>query len=65
MIECVKNLVRDRIQGIEYELDMNEIGRDLLPEPKVAELVEELRVLKAELDADEDDYDAMMAIACR
>ena len=64
----VKNLVKDRIQEIEYLLDMNEIGRDLLPKDKIVELVDEKQVLCAELDADEelvDDYDALMAVACR
>lgn len=68
MNELVKNLVKDRIQEIEYLLDMNEIGRDLLPAAKIVELVEEKKVLCAEIEADEeyvDDYDAMMAIACR
>lgn len=68
MNELVKNLVKDRIQEIEYLLDMNEIGRDLLPKDKIVELVEEKKVLCAEIEADEeyvDDYDAMMAIACR
>lgn len=68
MNELVKNLVKDRIQEIEYLLDMNEIGRDLLPVAKIDELAKELKVLNAEIDADEeyvDDYDAMMAIACR
>ena len=68
MNELVKNLVKDRIQEIEYLLDMNEIGRDLLPKDKIVELVNEKRALCAEIEADEvyvDDYDAMMAIACR
>jgi len=68
MNEIVKNLVKDRIQEIEYLLDMNEIGRDVLPVAKIDELAKELKVLNAEIDADEvyvDDYDAMMAIACR
>ena len=68
MNELVKNLVKDRIQEIEYLLDMNEIGRDLLPKDKIVELVDEKQVLCAELDANEeyeDDYDALMAVACR
>lgn len=68
MNELVKNLVKDRIQEIEYLLDMNEIGRDLLPKEKIVELVDEKRALAAEIQADEelvDDYDALMAIACR
>ena len=68
MNELVKNLVKARIQEIEYLLDMNEIGRDLLPKDKIVELVDEKQVLCAELDVNEelvDDYDAMMAIACR
>ena len=68
MNELVKNLVKARIQEIEYLLDMNEIGRDLLPKDKIVELVAEKRALNAEIQADEelvDDYDAMMAIACR
>ena len=68
MNELVKNLVKARIQEIEYLLDMNEIGRDLLPKDKIVELVEEKKVLCAEIEADEeyvDDYDALMAVACR
>ena len=68
MNELVKNLVKARIQEIEYLLDMNEIGRDLLPKDKVFELAAEKMALAAEIEADEelvDDYDAMMAIACR
>lgn len=68
MNELIKNLVKDRIQEIEYLLDMNEIGRDLLPTTKLDELAKELKVLNAEIEADEelvDDYDALMAIACR
>jgi len=68
MNELVKNLVKARIQEIEYLLDMNEIGRDLLPKDKIVELVAEKRALNAEIQADEeyeDDYDAMMAVACR
>ena len=68
MNELIKNLVKARIQEIEYLLDMNEIGRDLLPKDKVFELVAEKMALAAEIEADEelvDDYDAMMAIACR
>jgi len=66
MNEIVKNLVKDRIQEIEYLLDMNEIGRDILPVAKIDELAKELKVLNAEIDVDEvDDYDALMAIACR
>ena len=68
MNELVKNLVKARIQEIEYLLDMNEIGRDLLPKDKIVELVAEKRALAAEIQADEeyeDDYDALMAVACR
>jgi len=68
MNELVKNLVKARIQEIEYLLDMNEIGRDLLPKDKIVELVAEKRALNAEIQADEeyeDDYDALMAVACR
>ena len=68
MNELIKNLVKDRIQEIEYLLDMNEIGRDLLPTTKLDELAKELKVLNAEIEADEelvDDTDAMLAIACR
>jgi hypothetical protein len=68
MNELIKNLVKARIQEIEYLLDMNEIGRDLLPKDKIVELVDEKQVLCAELDANEeyvDDYDALMAVACR
>lgn len=68
MNELVKNLVKARIQEIEYLLDMNEIGRDLLPKDKIVELAAEKMALAAEIQADEelvDDYDAMMAIACR
>ena len=68
MNELIKNLVKDRIQEIEYLLDMNEIGRDLLPKDKIVELVNEKKVLCAEIEADEelvDDTDAMLAIACR
>jgi len=68
MNELVKNLVKARIQEIEYLLDMNEIGRDLLPKDKIVELVAEKRALAAEIQADEeyeDDYDALMAVAFR
>ena len=68
MNELVKNLVKARIQEIEYLLDMNEIGRDLLPKDKIVELVDEKMALAAEIQADEelvDDYDALMAVACR
>ena len=68
MNELVKNLVKARIQEIEYLLDMNEIGRDLLPKDKIVELVNEKMALAAEIQADEelvDDYDALMAVACR
>ena len=68
MNELIKNLVKDRIQEIEYLLDMNEMGRDLLPKDKVFELAAEKMALAAEIEADEelvDDYDALMAVACR
>jgi len=76
--QLVQNLVEQRILDIEYLLDMDEIGRDVLSNAKQAELLTELDGLKFWLkqtaeaqgyfneNANEvDDYDALMAIACR
>ena len=86
--ENVQNLVQNRILEIEYVLDINEIGRDLIPAEKQVELRGELVSLQmwlkeaceaqglfngnydkwvsdVGLNQDADEYDAMMAIACR
>ena len=84
--QLVQNLVEQRILDIEYLLDMDEIGRDVLSNDKQAELLTELDGLKfwlkqtaesqgyfngnydkwvAENVEEVDDYDALMAIACR
>lgn len=84
----VQKLVENRILEIEYLLDMNEIGRDLIPAQRQVELRNELVDLQmwlkeaceaqghfngnynqwvadVGLNQQADDYDAMMAIACR
>lgn len=66
MNDIVRNLIQRRIDEIEYILDMNEIGRDILPNGKTVELIDERFALKAEVaPEDADEIDALMAIACR
>lgn len=71
MSETVMNLVRARIQYIDNVLHYARIDRDPIPIERQNVLTEELLELQAWIrnqttTVDEvDDYDALMAIACR